>query len=178
MNLKQSRLGSLVDSIGNTASGFVLGLAGQAIFLIWWKGLPMTWQDNVEFALFMTVVSVARGYGWRRLTERYFLRARLSPSLQAVAAERLRQEMVEGYSAERDDAYPPGELATAAAAYLLTSRSKDVGGAEVDPADVFPWADEHWKPADVKRNLIKGGALCLAELDRLERMRRRKGRKS
>lgn len=178
MNLKQSRLGSLVDSVGNTASGFVLGLAGQAIFLVWWKGLPMTWQDNVEFALFMTVVSVARSYGWRRLTERFFLRAKLTPAMQAVIAERLRQQSVEGFDDAHDDRHAPGELATAGAAYLLTARGPDVGGTHVDPEALFPWNEQWWKPADVKRNLTKGLALGLAELERLERMRRRKGRSS
>lgn len=178
MNLKQSRTASLIESCGSTALGFGLGLAGQAVYLVWWKGLPMTLQDNLEFAAFMTVVSVARGFGWRRLMERFHLRAKLSPSMQAVIAERLRQQNVEGFDAERDDKYPAGELATAGAAYLLTARSAEVGGAPIDPADLCPWNDDWWKPVDVRRNLVKGCALGLAELDRLDRMRGRKGRKS
>ena len=178
MNLKQSRLGSLREQLISTFSGFGLSLLLQWLFFDVYLGYPLHPVQNLTFAAIMTVVSIGRGYLIRRVAEHFGMRAKLSPALQLVAFERLRQQTVEGYDADRDDAYPAGELAAAAAAYLLTARSADVGGAHIDPADIFPWTVEHWKPADVKRNLVKGCALGIAELDRLERMRRRKGRKS
>lgn len=36
------------------------------------------------------------------------------------------------------------------------------------PAD-RPWPDEWWKPAGPRRNLVKAGALILAEIERLDR---------
>jgi hypothetical protein len=80
-----------------------------------------------------------------------------------VLAERQRQVSAEGWTPEHDDKYPPGELAKAAACYAIH---------EPDFTHVpsfWPWGASWWKPTDSRRNLVKAGALILAELERLDR---------
>lgn len=175
MNMKQSRLASFIESCGNTLSGFFLSLGCQFGFLVWFKGLPMSWHDNLEFAVFMTVISVARSYGWRRLMESLHVRVPLSGAMRAVIAERERQQSGEGYDASHDDGYPPGELAAAGAAYLTTNQST---GSWNDPPELWPWSLAHWNPKDLRRNLVRGLALGLAELEKFDRKGRHKGRVS
>jgi hypothetical protein len=87
-------------------------------------------------------------------------------ALDAIAAERVRQIGVEGCSPEHDDEqHSGGELADAAACY---ARGKQMSG-------VWPWTDEWWKPgSDRRRQLVKAGALIVAEIERLDRAAARK----
>jgi hypothetical protein len=95
----------------------------------------------------------------------------LSSGALAMLAERRRQVDVEGYTPEHDDAHGRGEMASAAAAYAYVSglvphdRRYGVGYA---PA-WWPWLTGWWKPRDPRRNLIRAGALIIAEIDRLDR---------
>lgn len=83
-----------------------------------------------------------------------------------VLAERRRQIEAEGWTPEHDDAYAEGDLAQAAGCYSLYAHcSENLDGS---PAD-WPWPDEWWKPAGPRRNLVKAGALILAEIERLDR---------
>ncbi|WP_406671507.1 hypothetical protein [Raoultella terrigena] len=81
-----------------------------------------------------------------------------------VLAERQRQMTAEGWKPEGDDRYTYAELSIAAQCYAAHS---GVMGAGV-PVQ-WPWDDEWWKPSDRRRNLIKAGALILAEIERLDR---------
>lgn len=90
----------------------------------------------------------------------------------AITEERARQQLVEGYTAEKDDARAPTELSSAARAYALTADRIACGfpnlAREVQP--LWPLKDSAWKPAeDVRRNLVKAGALLAAEIDRIDR---------
>jgi len=89
--------------------------------------------------------------------------------LDEIAAERRRQVEEEGFDADHDAAitlghrHPP--LALAAACYALA-------GAEYDGEEIrafWPWDSEWWKPTTPRRDLIKAGALILAEIERLDR---------
>lgn len=81
-----------------------------------------------------------------------------------VLAERQRQMTAEGWTPEGDDRYTYAELSIAAQCYA--AHSGDMGaGVPVQ----WPWDDEWWKPSDRRRNLIKAGALILAEIERLDR---------
>lgn len=81
-----------------------------------------------------------------------------------VLAERRRQIEVEGWTPEHDDAeHLPDELALAAASYICA----DEGDA---PPAIWPWDRAWWKPSTPRRNLVKAGALILAEIERLDRM--------
>ncbi len=89
---------------------------------------------------------------------------------QLIATERRRQIKVEGWTARHDDGHAYGELALAAQCYAESELRK--GG---DPERAWPWNLEWWKPSnDPIRNLVKAGALIAAEIDRLQRMKRRK----
>lgn len=83
-----------------------------------------------------------------------------------VLAERQRQVTAEGWTAGHDDEYEHGELADAAGCYALSSELFDCAG---EPPRPWPWPDEWWKPTNRRRDLVKAGALILAEIERIDR---------
>ena len=91
-----------------------------------------------------------------------------------VLAERRRQVEVEGWVPERDDQYQSGELAGAAACYALTSAKHWYAPSATHL--LWPWSREWWKPATARRDLVKAGALILAEIERLDRIKSPKGK--
>lgn len=106
------------------------------------------------------------------------LRARLNADRSAqtdaardVLAERRRQVEAEGWAPEHDDEHGDGEMAAAAACYAMQEAKVAWKRSDVD-APVrwpWPWAMSWWKPAGHRRNLVKAGALILAEIERLDR---------
>ena len=85
-------------------------------------------------------------------------------ALKDVAAERRRQIESEGWTPAHDDEHSQGELAAAAVCYAFTAvRSPHFLG------HLWPWDGSWWKPKDKRRNLVKAGALILAEIERLDR---------
>ena len=87
---------------------------------------------------------------------------------QDVMDERGRQMAVEGWTPEHDDAYQSRDLAAAAACYAMIAGAhrREVFSA---PPIGWPWAKSWWKPTDPRRDLVKAGALILAEIERLDR---------
>ena len=91
----------------------------------------------------------------------------LSQAATDVLAERRRQVTAEGWTSEHDDQYEDGELIDAAACYAQDSGLWDCVG---EPPSDWPWNDEWWKPSkNMRRNLVKAGALILAEIERRDR---------
>lgn len=90
-----------------------------------------------------------------------------SAALADVAAERRRQVDVEGWTPEHDDAHSDGALARAAGCYALHA------GRESDRWRGYlvwwPWSTKWWRPTSRRRDLVKAGALILAEIERLDR---------
>lgn len=84
-----------------------------------------------------------------------------------IAAERARHVTEEGCTDEQDDFYSNGELANAAACYAMTSDHRN----DMPDAPLWPWLPEYWKPTpgDRVRELVKAGALIVAEIERLQR---------
>ena len=164
--MKQTRLASLLESCGSTATGFVLALVAQAIF---WPvlGVHISAAQNLISVGIMTVLSVGRSFVWRRLMESLHVRRPLSPAMQAVIAERFRQIEVEGWSPEHDEAHEKGELAKAGANYAFYAGN---GAKEVPWA--WPWNGSWWKPQDFRRDLVRGAALILAELEKFDLSRK------
>jgi len=80
-----------------------------------------------------------------------------------VLRERKRQ-IAEGHTPENDLKHHRGELAYAAASYLVRGPFHDR-----TPPGYWPWPDPKWKPNKKDRiaELAKAGALILAEIDRL-----------
>jgi len=85
-----------------------------------------------------------------------------------ISRERARQIHKEGWTAAHDDKHDTGELAAAAACYAATdTRWMNVR----ERAGIWPWHESYWKPKDRRRNLIRAGALIVAEIERLDRLR-------
>ena len=100
-----------------------------------------------------------------------------SAAARDVLAERKRQIEVEGWDHYHDDANERAELAQAAACYALSGTPADeavfIHGRWNDPRDLFwpySWSREWWKPTNRRRDLVKAGALILAEIERLDRL--------
>ena len=94
-----------------------------------------------------------------------------------IVAERERQIDVKGWAPEHDDEHVNGELAAAALCYCWAAQAM-LGKPSFDPRIImhppfWPWADEWWKPSDVRRNLVKASALIVAEIERLDRLSER-----
>jgi hypothetical protein len=85
------------------------------------------------------------------------------PVIAEIAAERRRQIGAEGWTPEHDE-HDDGALAKAAACYAGDSRKFNAAA----PPD-WPWSQAWWKPSDRRRNLIKAGALIVAEIERIDR---------
>ena len=91
-------------------------------------------------------------------------------AMTAILAERRRQIEVEGWTPEHDDAHVDGEMLNAAVIYLWwgTDRAAPATASKASPMG-WPWDNNWWKPKDRRSNLVRAGALCLAEKDRLVR---------
>lgn len=107
-------------------------------------------------------------------------------ALADIAAERQRQVQSEGWTPEHDDAHGGGQMALAAACYAmfasvsdrarkatalpatLTTAGKDIPGWSAWLA-IWPWDRAWWKPKDRRRDLVRAGALIVAEIERLDR---------
>lgn len=94
----------------------------------------------------------------------------MSKAIDDVVAERARQIGAEGWSAEHDDEHGPCALAVAGACYALYT---DAYPNEGEPPPQWPWEAEWWKPKDYRRDLVRGAALLIAEIERIDRSPRR-----
>lgn len=106
------------------------------------------------------------------------LRARFHGGTKAVndiLAERERQTGKLGWTPEHDDDHVKGELAAAAACYAVGAMLRvPMPAANIGPWSrsrkmLWPWAESDWRPSSARRNLVKAGALILAEIERLDR---------
>jgi hypothetical protein len=102
---------------------------------------------------------------------------RLSGS-QMIDNERTRQIASEGWSPQHDDEHDDAQLVEAARAYTWAALCEVKFGANGQDFNLLPndWPKEldkkWWKPSDSPvRNLVKAGALIVAEIDRLQRKR-------
>lgn len=96
--------------------------------------------------------------------------------IDEIAAERARQINTEGWSTNHDDNHVEGDLANAAACYAADRRvfkAELLAGRGYETywsyGDLWPWADKWWKPKDRRHDLIRAGALIVAEIERLDR---------
>lgn len=95
----------------------------------------------------------------------------MKTAIGLIAAERARQIENEGYTYEHDDEHGAGELAMAAMCYCMLPLWRP---AEMAPLG-WPWSNldsmDGFKPSpdDRIRELVKAGALIVAEIERLQR---------
>jgi hypothetical protein len=73
MRVAQSRMMSLVEQFANIGSGFVISslLWHFVVQPVW--GIQTSVAENLQITLLFTVVSILRGYAWRRAFVRVFL---------------------------------------------------------------------------------------------------------
>ena len=91
-------------------------------------------------------------------------------AIDDIKAERLRQMHQEGWSEQHDDQHTNGEMAQAAGCYALHAGLPEP--AQVRPGYApqdWPWEAKWWKPKDRRRDLVRAGALIVAEIERLDR---------
>jgi len=98
----------------------------------------------------------------------------ISAGAADVLAERRRQIEVEGWTAEHDDKHAPGAMAAAAGAYCESAARPGLfrtvpGGARTVPKLWPKWALKWFKPTTPRQDLVKACALCLAEIERIDR---------
>lgn len=93
-----------------------------------------------------------------------------------VTKERQRQWELEGFTFAHDDEHKSGEIAQAAACYLLNTvpHPRNGGSSLYDKIRIvfgviWPWDFRWWKPRDVREDLVRAAALVLAEIERIDR---------
>lgn len=91
----------------------------------------------------------------------------MKTAIELIADERQRQIDQEGWSLQGDDQHIEGELALAASCYAIPPGEHYCP----EPPESWPWADSWWKPSpeDRIKELVKAGALIVAEIERLQR---------
>jgi len=65
--MRQSRMLSAIESSCNTFSGFIVAMIVWRVFITPYLGIPVSLNTNLKVTGVFTVVSVIRGYIWRRL---------------------------------------------------------------------------------------------------------------
>lgn len=115
---------------------------------------------------------------------RHFFKAEVSRAELDVLFERRRQVQGEGFTAEHDDRHTDGSIAAAAAcyAYIGAARNeheqylltKEWWGLGLSPLrNMWRWEWRWFKPKNRRRNLVKAGALIIAEIERIDRAAKR-----
>lgn len=95
----------------------------------------------------------------------------LTQAATDVLDERRRQIEQEGWTPEHDDAHIDDSMSIAAACYALVGTGPE-HWAIVNLEQLWHgsgWSPTWWKPTTRRQNLIKAGALILAEIERLDR---------
>ncbi|MCG7507105.1 hypothetical protein [Mesorhizobium retamae] len=120
----------------------------------------------------------------QRIIDRFAALSGAPAGWQAVAdilSERKRQVDAEGWTPEHDDRHNDGEMARAAGIYAVIAGScrtdyrNATGGYSLN--DIlkglmqyyWPWERSWFKPTNRRRDLVKAGALIIAEIERLDR---------
>lgn len=69
--MSQSKLSSLTESLLNVGSGFVVSLLLWSFVIVPLYKIEVTMTQNLEITCLFTVISVIRGYVWRRVFNRF-----------------------------------------------------------------------------------------------------------
>ena len=94
--------------------------------------------------------------------------------IDEVAAGR-RLHDAKGWTTAHDDGHVGGEMAGAAACYILSGLR--VGRADLNMRlrdvvqDLWPWKPRRWTLAQRRSDLVKAAALIVAEIERMDRQR-------
>lgn len=100
--------------------------------------------------------------------ERSRLGGHISNGAESVLRERERHLSHEGWTAKHDDGHRAGEIARAAACYALSAGPEKVSDLSLIHR-LWPWEWRWFKPRSKREDLVRAGALIIAEIDRLDR---------
>lgn len=140
---------------------------------------PYTVPDAIDVAVneVLSIDSVASTAVIKALFQQYTGKMRLnatavfqsgyssvSSAIKDVIAERERQISAEGWTPEHDDQHMHFEMAVAAACYIMADDDP-----RADIPELWPWSPRWWKPTTPRRDLVKAGALVIAEIERIDR---------
>lgn len=182
----QTWIGSLWESWQSTVIGFVLAWLATT-YVGPFFGIAPGAKGVLGFTLFMTVLSVVRGYAVRRWNE-HKSGKHVPPDfrhiIEDIAEERNRQIHREGFTLSHDDEHTDRSLAAAAATYAFSAactaqeriaikKGEDATLAIVKAFWPDAWAFTWFKPTHPRRDLVKAAALIVAEIGRLDRTKRR-----
>jgi hypothetical protein len=85
-----------------------------------------------------------------------------------IELERRRQIEAEGWTPEHDDTHTSGQMALAAACYAMSAAPRNLHDLGIF-GRLWPW-DRAWlKPKSRREDLVRAGALIVAEIERLDR---------
>lgn len=84
----------------------------------------------------------------------------MKPGIELIREERRRQIELEGWTPEHDRSHPEGMLTHVARCYLWAEKG------EASSRDMSFPREWEWKPKDRISNLVRAGALLLAEYER------------
>lgn len=92
----------------------------------------------------------------------------MTQAITDISAERDRQINAEGWTPEHDDEHRDKELGFAASCYADPTFADGGDENAFFPTD-WPWDGDWWKPKSYRENLVRAGALILAEIERIDR---------
>lgn len=88
-------------------------------------------------------------------------------ALEMIAEKHRTNREHKGYTEHHDDQHVAGELADGAIAFIM----QDLEGTSKNAKDWWPFEEETFEPSDDPiRNLVKAGALIVAEIERRQRL--------
>lgn len=94
-------------------------------------------------------------------------------AIEDIANERARQVAGLGWTSQHDDEHTDGELALAAASYAINAACQanpnQTPFTPDNPPEMWPWHLDWWKPKAARMDLVRAGALIVAEIERLDR---------
>ena len=64
--MNQTRLVSFIETSANVASGFITAFLVWRFFVVPYLDIPVSYRVNLVVTTVFTVVSIIRGYLWRR----------------------------------------------------------------------------------------------------------------
>lgn len=151
--------GAVAEQGARLAQALPMGAAGQLVVA---ADLVAPVESSESQALAGTSANVAVIDDFEGVGEPWY---GLQRAVSDVAIERLRQVHGEGFTLERDDAYTDGQLARAATCLLILPAGLPRRLQNLH----WPFAQDWLKPGLVRDDLVKAGALILAEIERLDR---------
>ena len=72
--MTQSKLESLLENVLNVISGLILSIFVVQPVVFWYYDIHLEASENIMIAVIFTVVSIIRGYVWRRIFNKKLLK--------------------------------------------------------------------------------------------------------